>query len=1175
METRQPPGPSGADERSDGAGLSAVGPPELPPFWLEWGRYGARKWPLPVFALAVAATALFLWAKPEGERVRPWEEYVRDAKVAFRRAIEAQDDRGEAARALSLLARENVQEVAVEQWKAREKAARAGGEGRKPVTVRKFDEVAEPSEGRAAVRRGRKWGFVDASGKVVIRPQYDEVVRFFEGVCAVRDEKGWRFIDGDGAGVRLRGFHGVLPSYDRVIQQAGEEVLRAEDFALIGESLYRLARIKREREAVGQFIHMSMEDLYRRAAEKLRRGEAAAAEAREAARARGRHKQARRLAAELESAKWRRRRRMWAECEVYLGEYEKAVGKLDKLIDEMNAAEAKRLREEKDPRAGSGGGGRDGGAAEAGNRPEEWARVYELLARSYDRQGNHTKAAGNYRLFLEQGVGGRLAHRARVRLAELSMNRAVAREQAAEARRGFEEVEALCLQVEKSDAPPELREDATFLRGRAAYRLGMMASAAPGAGAAFRRAAGAFGYPYSASGRYLDMSRVLLARALFLSGRATEALEIADGILRVGSQPAIYACAEVSRADMLTETQPAEAVGGRVESRPVTVKLTLGKGETPGDVLGLDVRELSSGRAAALGLERGGALAAEVPPGGPAGRAGLREGDVVVRFGKRRIVDAADLLEAVRKFRAGTEVGLGAVRPDAERGLTHGYMDAIRRIRRLTEADRARLVPELAELLEDGHFVELVPDPRRGPPAGRAQLLHLARGYSVLHQFDEAARIYLHILRAYPRAARDRYSFLLGELYAAKADRLDKLDRLDESDRRLKERRRARLAAARAFMQVPPKEGGSPLSAAAYWLAGRNYFAARRYDGASRALEEFTTLFGDDPRVSEGLYLLGESFRRMGAGERAAAAFARCSVIHRNDQFGYQSHLALGETYLEMGLLDAAPDRKGEDRKQNARAVFEAIRRDARYTPESQVWMKAFFRLGETYYRLGRRGLLRAREMKQKGEKSAVVSRALGEAQSHLRQAAEILEEAEERYPLAKYGPDRRSFRGFLKSQQLPYRRTLAMIRFHLREYAEAHKRFSEIIRETGAVSASDRADADTYRREAYTFKGLIELRQGQENPARYGAASRTFEKAYDDFARTSDGPWFRFAAAVALEKAGRHQEARTKYTEAIAAYRRLDPSILERGAAPVRKKGWILSMQDWLKHNQWVRGTL
>jgi hypothetical protein len=46
-----------------------------------------------------------------------------------------------------------------------------------------WDEIRPNSEGLAAVRKDRKWGFVDRDGRVVIEPQYDSVTSFREGLA--------------------------------------------------------------------------------------------------------------------------------------------------------------------------------------------------------------------------------------------------------------------------------------------------------------------------------------------------------------------------------------------------------------------------------------------------------------------------------------------------------------------------------------------------------------------------------------------------------------------------------------------------------------------------------------------------------------------------------------------------------------------------------------------------------------------------------------------------------------------------------------------------------------------------------------------------------------------------------------------------------------------------------
>jgi tetratricopeptide (TPR) repeat protein len=1269
LETRQPP----AEERdAANTDFGDSGVPELPFFWSELSRKVARKWPLPVFWLAVAATVAYVWARPKGEERLSPEEYLRDARRAFAAAVEAQDDRADAAMALRFLAGEHVNGLAILKWREREQADTASNpRKRMPEELRrelsgKFKSVGDLSEGMIAVRKDGMWGFVDLDGRAaagffsedgkarLLRPRFQEVARFFDGLAPVKEDGRWHFVNEGGAAVEPGGVHGVLPSYDRVIAQVGEGILGSDDLGCIGAALYRLGKIKQEHPGgIGKAVTIPLLDLYRKAARRLEAARVAmeleASRAREAASKSGARdedrEKAEELTAALESSVARRRRRMWAECQVHLGDHKKAIDALQVLIAKMNAAESKKLRREKDPARSPRG---NGGQFSTGRDSAEWARVYELLARSYGKRKQYVEAAKYYRLFLEQGTGGLLAYSARVRLAELTMEQSIAQKDAAKAGRGFAEVAILCRRVEQSDAPTRLREDATFLRGRASYRLGGLLHAGDASAAAFNEAASAFRYNYAPSRKYLDMSRVLLARALFFAGskeQREEAMDILEGVLRVGASPAIYACAEVSRADMLLETNTAEAVGGRIDSKRILKTISLAERDTAGKMLGVRVRDLSSDLAAALGLERGGAEIIEVLPDGPAQEAGLRPRDVVTNFGKKQIVDAADLLQAAAALGKDGKVKLVALRPNQQRGLTHGYIDAIGRIRKLSAGETGALVPELAALLEDSHFVLQSPQSGRSLPRGKAQLLRIARTHSVLHEFDEAARIYLHILRSYPNVARDGYGFLLGELYAAKAQRLAK----EGGGKDRKEERRALLASARAFVQIPLQTPTSSYSANAYWFAGKNYFAARRYDGASRALAEFTNRFGDDPRLSEGLYLLGESLRRMGDGKRAATVFERCSVEHRNDQFGYLSHLALGETYLGMNRLDAVPGEKGEAAKRNARAVFEAIRRDARYTPQSLVWMKTLFHLGETYYRLGRRRLIWVHQMElaakhgkplrdakarlqkmrsddlaqpqidaeerrvkaleqatvnptivaamqdlQKlkdamagaeevaGEQEwieglekasanpAFISRTTTDARRNLKRAAEFLEEARERYPLSKYGKNRPSFNSFLKAHWLDSKRTLAMVYYHLGETEKAHAHFSAILEKTSKVDVSERARAEGFRREAYTFKGITEMRQDK-----FKEAGKTFQKAFDEFARTADGPWFCLATGMALERDGKQEEARGKYERAMSVYETLKTKTSKDEWTRIQEsKAWILPIGIWQKHAQWVRDT-
>jgi S1-C subfamily serine protease len=65
-----------------------------------------------------------------------------------------------------------------------------------------------------------------------------------------------------------------------------------------------------------------------------------------------------------------------------------------------------------------------------------------------------------------------------------------------------------------------------------------------------------------------------------------------------------------------------------------------------------------------------GAIIASVTPGSPAEQAGLRRGDVVIRFADEEIDSAADLINAVRAQKPGDKVEITYRRGDAERKVT-------------------------------------------------------------------------------------------------------------------------------------------------------------------------------------------------------------------------------------------------------------------------------------------------------------------------------------------------------------------------------------------------------------------------------------------------------------------------------------------------------------------------
>jgi hypothetical protein len=75
---------------------------------------------------------------------------------------------------------------------------------------KKYDKVREPKNGRRAVKKGKKWGFIDESGKEVVEPKYDKVWGFQKnGRAGVKKDGKWGFIDENGKEV-------VKPKYDYV-----------------------------------------------------------------------------------------------------------------------------------------------------------------------------------------------------------------------------------------------------------------------------------------------------------------------------------------------------------------------------------------------------------------------------------------------------------------------------------------------------------------------------------------------------------------------------------------------------------------------------------------------------------------------------------------------------------------------------------------------------------------------------------------------------------------------------------------------------------------------------------------------------------------------------------------------------------------------------------------------
>lgn len=61
--------------------------------------------------------------------------------------------------------------------------------------LRSWDRACYFNEGRAAVKRGGRWGYVDAQGQVVMPPRYEGAFAFSQGRAAVNRGGRWGYVD--------------------------------------------------------------------------------------------------------------------------------------------------------------------------------------------------------------------------------------------------------------------------------------------------------------------------------------------------------------------------------------------------------------------------------------------------------------------------------------------------------------------------------------------------------------------------------------------------------------------------------------------------------------------------------------------------------------------------------------------------------------------------------------------------------------------------------------------------------------------------------------------------------------------------------------------------------------------------------------------------------------------
>ena len=102
-----------------------------------------------------------------------------------------------------------------------------------------------------------------------------------------------------------------------------------------------------------------------------------------------------------------------------------------------------------------------------------------------------------------------------------------------------------------------------------------------------------------------------------------------------------------------------------------TVAQLIANGSVTRGWLGIQLQEVTTEIAAALGLEqKGGVLVAEVIDGTPAQKAGLENGDVILRIGGDAVANPNDLSRRVASYPPGERLRLRVLRDGKERNLT-------------------------------------------------------------------------------------------------------------------------------------------------------------------------------------------------------------------------------------------------------------------------------------------------------------------------------------------------------------------------------------------------------------------------------------------------------------------------------------------------------------------------
>jgi serine protease Do len=207
--------------------------------------------------------------------------------------------------------------------------------------------------------------------------------------------------------------------------------------------------------------------------------------------------------------------------------------------------------------------------------------------------------------------------------------------------------------------------------------------------------------------------------------------------------------------------------------------------------LGVGVQPVTPDLADALELDtQEGALVSQVNPDGPAARAGLERGDVIVRFGAQKIARMRELPRAVAASRPGTNVEVELIR----------------------DGKRVTKKVEIAELEEKGHeqqAAQTPPDDERGSTAFGFDISdvpdELRRSLELGQQGGAA------VTRVYPGGPAELAGLEVGDVIE-EVDRVAVKGGMDAEERLVKAGDKVLLAVRReggTFLAVVKRSGGS------------------------------------------------------------------------------------------------------------------------------------------------------------------------------------------------------------------------------------------------------------------------------------------------------------------------------------------------------------------------------